>query len=59
MNKLELTHTEAFYLHDFVQKEWFKFLDTIVDKKNMSDLDKEIYKTLKDLADKLYKLRIE
>lgn len=58
MKTLELTHTEAFYLYDFIQREWFKFIDTIVDKDNMSALDKEIDKTLKDLADKIYKLRV-
>lgn len=54
---LELNHTEAFYLYDFVSKNWFDFIDSIVDKENMTDLDKEIKKTLKSLCDKIYTLK--
>lgn len=57
MKTLELNNTEIFYLKDFVSKEWFKFVDTIVDKNNMNDLDKEIYNTLIQLEEKIQKLR--
>lgn len=55
---LELNNTELFYLEDFISKQWFTFVDTIVDKNNMSDTDKEIYDTLKILANKIRKLRL-
>jgi len=59
MKTLQLTNMEIFYLKDFVGREWQKYIDTIVDKNNMSDLDKEIYKHLLELHDKLHKLHLD
>ena len=50
---------DGFYLKDFVGREWLKYVDTIVDKNNMSNLDKEIYKHLLELHDKLHKLHLD
>ncbi len=54
---LELNETEAFYLFDFVSKNWFDFIDTIVDKNNMNELEKEIYNILLNLSNKIYALK--
>lgn len=59
MKTITFNNTELFYLEDFIQKEWFKFVDTIVDKDNRTDLEEEIYKILIELADKIRKARQE
>lgn len=59
MKMVEFNNTELFYLEDFLNKEWFKFVDTIVDRDNMSQLDKNIDKSLKNMIDKIREARLD
>lgn len=56
---LELNKTEVFYLFNYISKNWFEFIDTIVDKNNMNETEKEIYNILLNLSNKIYALKGE